>query len=144
MKKLQLLGDITPAQFLRDYWHKKPLLIRGAIPGFKPLLQFEQLAELARLNHVESRLVTQRDGQWNMDHGPLAELPPRTEPNWTMLVQGVNLHDERADALRGDLAGLRHDLAAAQYALNSAFARMQRLSSVLGHEAEDAYTSSTA
>jgi ribosomal protein L16 Arg81 hydroxylase len=39
MKKLQLLGDITPAQFLRDYWHKKPLLIRNAIPGFKPLLK---------------------------------------------------------------------------------------------------------
>jgi len=31
MKKLQLLGNITPAQFLRDYWHKKPLLIRQAI-----------------------------------------------------------------------------------------------------------------
>ena len=99
MKKLQLLGDITPAQFLRDYWHKKPLLIRGAIPGFKPLLSFEQLAELAQLNHVESRLVTQREGEWHMDNGPLTELPARTEPNWTMLVQGVNLHDERADAL---------------------------------------------
>lgn len=99
MKKLQLLGDITPAQFLRDYWHKKPLLIRGAIPGFKALLKFEKLAELARQNHVESRLVTQRNGEWNMQHGPLAELPSRSEPNWTMLVQGVNLVDERADDL---------------------------------------------
>jgi hypothetical protein len=33
-EKLDLLGGITPAQFLRDYWHKKPLLIRNAIPGF--------------------------------------------------------------------------------------------------------------
>ena len=48
MKKLQLLGDITPAEFLRDYWHKKPLLIRQAIPGMQPLLSVEQLAELAR------------------------------------------------------------------------------------------------
>ena len=47
MKKLTLLGDITPEQFLRDYWHKKPLLIRQAIPGFKPLLPFDKLAELA-------------------------------------------------------------------------------------------------
>lgn len=99
MKKLPLLGNITPAEFLRDYWHKKPLLIRGAIPGFKPLLKFDKLAELARLNHVESRLVTQRDGNWDMQHGPLAELPPRTEASWTMLVQGVNLYDERADEL---------------------------------------------
>jgi len=99
MKKLPLLGNITPAEFLRDYWHKKPLLIRGAIPGFKPLLKFEKLAEMARQNHVESRLVTQKGGNWDMQHGPLAELPPRTEPNWTMLVQGVNLYDERADEL---------------------------------------------
>lgn len=99
MNKLPLLGNITPAEFLRDYWHKKPLLIRGAIPGFKPLLKFEKLAEMARQNHVESRLVTQRDGNWDMQHGPLADLPARSEPNWTMLVQGVNLVDERADAL---------------------------------------------
>jgi 50S ribosomal protein L16 3-hydroxylase len=99
MQKLQLLGNITPAQFLRDYWQKKPLLIRQAIPGFKPLLQFDQLAELARLNHVESRLITLEADKWDMQHGPLAELPPRTQREWTMLVQGVNLYDERADAL---------------------------------------------
>ncbi len=104
MQKLQLLGNITPAQFLRDYWHKKPLLIRQAIPDFKPLLKFDKLAELAKLNHVESRLVTLTEGtgsdrRWDMQHGPLAELPSRTQREWTMLVQGVNLHDPKADAL---------------------------------------------
>jgi 50S ribosomal protein L16 3-hydroxylase len=99
MQKIQLLGNITPAQFLRDYWQKKPLLIRQAIPGFKPLLKFDKLAELARQNHVESRLITHANGEWMLSHGPLAELPPRTQREWTMLVQGVNLHDERADAL---------------------------------------------
>lgn len=99
MKKLTLLGDITPAQFLRDYWHKKPLLIRQAIPGFKPLLSFDKLAELATKNYVESRLVTLTDGNWNMQHGPLETLPPTTQTEWTMLVQGVNLQDAKADAL---------------------------------------------
>lgn len=104
MQKLQLLGNITPAQFLRDYWHKKPLLIRQAIPNFKPLLKANKLAELARLNHVESRLVTLTEGaggdrRWDLQHGPLAELPPHTQREWTMLVQGVNLHDPKADAL---------------------------------------------
>ncbi|WP_313177566.1 cupin domain-containing protein [Massilia sp.] len=99
MKKLPLLGNITPAQFLKEYWHKKPLLIRGAIPGFKPLLKFERLADLATKNFVESRLVTQVDGQWDMQHGPLTELPSRDQKNWTMLVQGVNLYDEKADDL---------------------------------------------
>ncbi|MEO7496924.1 MAG: cupin domain-containing protein [Massilia sp.] len=99
MKKLQLLGDITPAQFLRDYWHKKPLLIRQAIPGMKPLLKFEALAEMAKLNHIESRLITQVDGEWNMQHGPFEALPPRSQEGWTMLVQGANLYDAKADAL---------------------------------------------
>ncbi len=99
MKKLPLLGNITPEQFLRDYWHKKPLLIRQAIPGFKPLLSVDALAELATHDHVESRLITQTDGNWAMQSGPLTELPPRSEPAWTMLVQGVNLLDARADAL---------------------------------------------
>ncbi|MGZ3184528.1 MAG: JmjC domain-containing protein [Telluria sp.] len=99
MQTLQLLGGLTPAQFLRDYWHKKPLLIRGAIPGFKPLLKLDALAKLAQLNYVESRLITQRYGEWNLQHGPLPELPPREEAKWTLLVQGVNLYDARADAL---------------------------------------------
>ncbi|MTV39410.1 cupin domain-containing protein [Duganella radicis] len=99
MKKLPLLGDITPAQFLRDYWHKKPLLIRNAIPGFKPLLSFDALAKLASTNHAESRLVTGFDGECSMQHGPLESLPSRERKEWTMLVQGVNLFDAKADAL---------------------------------------------
>jgi 50S ribosomal protein L16 3-hydroxylase len=99
MKKLPLLGNITPAQFLREYWHKKPLLIRNAIPGFKPLLKLDKLVEAAAQNHVESRLVSLVDGEWDMQHGPLQTLPPRTQRAWTLLVQGVNLIDERADAL---------------------------------------------
>jgi 50S ribosomal protein L16 3-hydroxylase len=99
MKKLPLLGDMSPAQFLRDYWHKKPLLIRQAIPGFKPLLPFESLAELATKDYVESRLVTLTDGEWDMQHGPLKGLPPRSQRAWSMLVQGVNLQSDAADQL---------------------------------------------
>ena len=99
MKKLPLLGNITAAEFLRDYWHKKPLLIRQAIPGFTPLLTLDQLTALARQNHIESRLVTQVDGAFDMQTGPLEQLPGRGQGPWTMLVQGVNLEDARADAL---------------------------------------------
>jgi len=87
MKKLTLLGDITPAQFLRDYWHKKPLLIRQAVPGFKPLLDFKALSELAKLDHVESRLVSQVDGHWSMQQGPLASLPSLKQKQWSLLVR---------------------------------------------------------
>ena len=99
MKKLPLLGDLTAAQFLRDYWHKKPLLIRQAIPGFSPLVPLATLAALASQDHVEARLVSHVDGRWAMQEGPLAALPARTQPAWTLLLQGANLHDARADAL---------------------------------------------
>ena len=99
MKKLTLLGDITPEQFLRDYWHKKPLLIRQAIPGFKPLLDRTEFFALAARADVESRLVSYVDEKWKMQSGPLTKLPSLKKKQWTMLVQGVNLHDDAADAL---------------------------------------------
>lgn len=99
MTKLTLLGDITPAQFLRDYWHKKPLLIRQAVPGFAPLLSMPELAELAARDDVESRLVSQRRGTWAMQQGPFDSMPAIGQNNSTLLVQGVNLNNAAADAL---------------------------------------------
>ena len=38
---------------------------------------------------------------WTMHNGPLQRraLPPLTQPDWTLLVQGVDLHDDKAHAL---------------------------------------------
>jgi 50S ribosomal protein L16 3-hydroxylase len=99
MKNSTLLGGITPAQFLRDYWHKKPLLIRQALPGFKALLTPAELFALAAREDVESRLITKAKGDWKMQNGPFARLPTLKQKEWTLLVQGVNLHDDQADAL---------------------------------------------
>jgi 50S ribosomal protein L16 3-hydroxylase len=99
MKKTPLLGNITPQQFLRDYWHKKPLLIRNAIPGFSPLLSRDTLFELAEQDDVESRLISHFDQHWQMQHGPFSKLPSVKKKDWTLLVQGVNLHDDAADKL---------------------------------------------
>lgn len=99
MKKLTLLGGLTPQHFFRDYWHKKPLLIRQAIPGFKPLLSREALCELAAQNDVESRLITHFGTKWELHKGPLGSLPSFDKKNWTLLVQGVNLYNDAADML---------------------------------------------
>jgi len=105
-KRLPLLGGRTPAEFLRRYWQKEPLVIRDAIPGFKPLLSRSRLFELAAREHVESRLVRRvgrraGSGGWVLEHGPLAKaaLPAVEQPGWTLLVQGVDLHDDAAHAL---------------------------------------------
>jgi 50S ribosomal protein L16 3-hydroxylase len=99
MKKSNLLGDLTPAQFLRDYWHKKPLLIRQAFPGFKPLISRDELFGLAAQDDVESRLITHFKQQWELQSGPFESLPALGKNGWTMLVQGVNLHHDEAEKL---------------------------------------------
>ena len=99
MKTCDVLGAISPRDFLKTYWQKKPLLIRQAIPGFQPLLSRDALFELASQDDVESRLITNFRQQWKLQHGPLHELPKVSRKNWTVLVQGVNLHDDEADRL---------------------------------------------
>ena len=99
MKITSVLGDLTPREFLRSYWQKKPVLIRQAIPGFKPVLSRDALFALTAREEVESRLITHFRSQWKLSHGPLASLPPTNRKGWTVLVQGMNLHDDAADDL---------------------------------------------
>jgi 50S ribosomal protein L16 3-hydroxylase len=54
---------------------------------------------MAAREDVESRLVTHFNQQWKLETGPLDKLPPVKKKEWTLLVQGVNLHDDAADAL---------------------------------------------
>ena len=35
---MHVLGELSIEEFLRDYWHKKPVLIRNAWADFEPLL----------------------------------------------------------------------------------------------------------
>jgi 50S ribosomal protein L16 3-hydroxylase len=98
---LALLGGLTPAQFLRRHWQKKPLLIRAALSGFGALLSRAQLFGLAARRDVESRLVVRSGRRFRLAHGPLAKsaLPPVGRRGWTLLVQGVDLHDAAVHAL---------------------------------------------
>jgi 50S ribosomal protein L16 3-hydroxylase len=99
MKKMTLLGGLTPARFLQEYWHKKPLLVRQALPALSAPLSHEELFALASKDDVESRLITHFDNEWQLKNGPFVELPSIDKKNWTLLVQGANLHDDAADAL---------------------------------------------
>ena len=101
---LTLLGDISPADFMKKHWQRKPLLVRQAIPAFSPLLSRGALFDLAAMPEVESRLVLgDNNGQraWQMQRGPFKRkaIPKLSERDWTLLVQGVDLHDDRVSAL---------------------------------------------
>ena len=97
----QLLGGLAPTDFMRGWWQKKPLLIRNAIPGFKSLISKADLFALAKQDEVESRLVSKRGKLWRLDHGRFtaSDFKRDAAEKWSLLVQGVNLHDVQADAL---------------------------------------------
>ena len=95
---------MTADQFLAEYWQKKPLLVRGAIPGFTGLLSRDEMLDLACRDDVESRFVSQVGG-WTIDHGPFSRAALRRKPKpWTALVQGLNMLLPNADALMREFA----------------------------------------
>lgn len=112
----ELLGGLSPAAFMKKHWQKKPLLIRQAVPGVRPPIERKDLFELAGRDDVESRLIVQgpgatkgrgkagaqaSDADWSLRHGPIARrsLPPMSQPHWTLLVQGLDLHVPAAHEL---------------------------------------------
>jgi 50S ribosomal protein L16 3-hydroxylase len=96
-----LLGGLAPSLFMRRHWHKKPLLVRQAVPAIAPLLTRTDLFALAAREDVESRLVVREGRHWSLRQGPLPRraLPPVPQPNWTLLVQGLDVHLDAARAL---------------------------------------------
>ncbi len=107
---LPLLGNLSVNEFLRDYWQKKPLLIRAALPQFNGLLSPQQTIELACTEDVQARLVTQSHNQFELRQSPfsakhfkgLSKLP------WTVLVQGLNHHLQEAAELLKKFAFIPH------------------------------------
>jgi 50S ribosomal protein L16 3-hydroxylase len=93
-----LLGAMRPREFLRRYWQKRPLFVPGALPRFAGVIERRALAALAQRDDVESRIVERRGSRWDTVPGPFRRIPFRNR-NFTLLVSGVNLHDEKADAL---------------------------------------------
>ncbi|MBV8501698.1 MAG: cupin domain-containing protein [Paucibacter sp.] len=91
-QKTPLLAGLSPEQFMRRHWQKKPLIVRQALPGIAAPASRAELARLAADQDAEARLITHFEGQWKLRHGPIAKLPPFAKPGWTLLVQGLDLH----------------------------------------------------
>jgi len=93
-----MLGGLTPQEFLRRHWQKRPLCVRDALPGFNGVVNERQMFAFARRDDVESRIVERRGSKWDTEHGPFARVTPKKR-DWTVLVSGVNLEEPRADEL---------------------------------------------
>lgn len=101
-----LLGGISPEKFMKSFWHKKPLLVRGAIPAFELAQQLGQplqspispkeLFTMAGDQALESRFI--RAKPWSFNHGPFKKksIPSLDTPDWTILLQGMEAHHPAA------------------------------------------------
>lgn len=126
-----LLGGISPHAFMRDYWQKKPLLVRGAIPAFALAkentisldspIPAKTLFTMAGNEDIESRLI--QSSPWSFTEGPMQkkQIPSLESKNWTLLLQGMEakhpaakkvlswfrfIPDARLDDLMISIAGL--------------------------------------
>lgn len=87
----QLLGDMSPQVFLDEYWQKKPLLVRQALPDFQGLIPVPALQALACRDDAVSRLIETRGSQWHLEQGPFTSRRwQKLGEHWTLLVQNVN------------------------------------------------------
>jgi len=100
-RPMALLGGLSTADFMRRHWQRKPLLVRAACPGALADVDRSRLFAMAARDDVESRLVVRAGARWSVRPGPIARraLPTLATRAWTLLVQGVDLHDENAHRL---------------------------------------------
>lgn len=91
---MDMLGGLSASEFLRDYWQKKPLVIRQAFPGFQSPVSQDELAGLACEEAVESRIVMENDAgkPWQLHNGPFSpeRFSDMPDQDWTLLVQGLD------------------------------------------------------
>jgi 50S ribosomal protein L16 3-hydroxylase len=97
-----MLKNFDPDYFLKHIWQKKPLLIKQAVPKFRSPLSPDEIAGLACEEDIESRILLEKDNDWQVQLGPFSEqrfseLPER---NWTLLVQAVDHYIAELSELR--------------------------------------------
>jgi 50S ribosomal protein L16 3-hydroxylase len=102
---VDILGNISKEQFLKEYWQKKPLLIRQAYSNFEPLIPADELAGMSLEEEIESRIIMENgpDSPWQLISGPFQEETFASLPKdkWTLLIQGVDQWvPEAADLLQ--------------------------------------------
>lgn len=106
---MSLILDALPTteEFFREFWNKKPFVVRGMISKkiMGALIDEDHLAGLSLEEEVESRLVKKgkKQNDWTCDHGPFHEkdFAGLGEEDWSLLVQNIDKHhDATADLLK--------------------------------------------
>lgn len=82
--------QLDKEEFLREFWQRKPLLVRSSDGDYTPPIDADTVAGLALEETVESRIIECVDDRWEVHHGPFSEQDFTREHPWTLLVQAVD------------------------------------------------------
>jgi len=86
-------------QFITEFWQKKPTIIKGGFSNFQDPISPDELAGLTMEEEIDSRFVSNLNGDWHAEHGPFKEekFAELGESNWSFIVQAANhWHPEAA------------------------------------------------
>ncbi|KTF18345.1 cupin domain-containing protein [Pseudoalteromonas sp. H105] len=84
------INSLSKQDFLKEYWQKKPLLIKQGLRDFQDPLDANELAGLAMEESIESRIITNQNNDWQAHHGPFEDFELLTDQHSTLLVQAVD------------------------------------------------------
>lgn len=90
------LGQMTQEEFLRDYWQKKPVLIKQGFIDFQDPISADELAGIACEEQVQSRLIHHTNGKWEADFGPFESYDHLGDKNWSLVIQALDNWSEDA------------------------------------------------
>ena len=93
------LTEFTKEEFLRDYWQKKPVVLRNAFVDFQDPISADEIAGIACEEAVQSRLVYRKGKQWLAEFGPFQSYDHLGDKDWSLVVQALDNWSEEAAQL---------------------------------------------
>ncbi|MBT3983320.1 MAG: cupin domain-containing protein [Bacteriovoracaceae bacterium] len=92
----QVLGGMTPEIFLKEYWQKKPLFVKGAFSNTMGLATPENLMDMGQDENFFTRMVWSEGGTkpWEAKAGPFTDdqFTRNEKDKWTLIVHSLELY----------------------------------------------------
>ncbi len=100
-KPQKFLGNLTPQEFLNNYWEQKILVVRNAIDNASTYISPELMREMAAEEEIESRLLyTDHHGIHLLPQATPQVIDENKNKAWTLINHGTELFHKPLYRLR--------------------------------------------
>ena len=109
---INLLGNMSEKEFTHQFWGKKPCFIEGVIKGYQETITKKILCTLIQDDHIDTKLITQKDDNFITDFGPFKKNSLNREIPYTLLIHKLHLWHKFSSVLFNSINFIpycRHD-----------------------------------